>query len=161
MIPPQAELYMRKILCAACLSALFLTLSACGGGGEKAEFSPTDDARTLLDSPGVFGEALTEIDQSTACALYGIEETTVTESAVYGSTSSAEELAIFTFSDETSAQAAAQQFTYRVEDRRDELENYLPDELPKLDSAIVEVRGNSALLVIAADYGPVDVFLGN
>ena len=150
MIPPQEELYMRKILCAACLSALFLTLSACGGGGEKAEFSPTDDARTLLDSPGVFGEALTEIDQST-----------VTESAVYGSTSSAEELAIFTFSDETSAQAAAQQFTYRVEDRRDELENYLPDELPKLDSAIVEVRGNSALLVIAADYGPVDVFLGN
>ena len=86
---------------------------------------------------------------------------TVTDSAVYGSTSSAEELAIFTFSDETSAQAAAQQFTYRVEDRRDELENYLPDELPKLDSAIVEVRGNSALLVIAADYGPVDVFLGN
>jgi hypothetical protein len=149
---------MKKILFCLCAAALCLSLSACGGK-KAAPFDPERDAKTLQDASGVFGEALTEIDQATACALYGIDESTVTASAVYGSTTSAEELAIFTFSDETAAQTAGELLGYRVEDRKDELKTYLPDELPKLDKAVVQVRSNSALLVIAADYGPVDAFL--
>ena len=133
---------MKKILFCLCAAALCLSLSACGGK-KAAPFDPERDAKTLQDASGVFGEALTEIDQATACALYGIDE----------------ELAIFTFSDETAAQTAGELLGYRVEDRKDELKTYLPDELPKLDKAVVQVRSNSALLVIAADYGPVDAFL--
>lgn len=149
---------MKRFLCLLC-AALCLSLAACGGG-KNAAFDPEADAKTLLETSGVFGDALTQIDQSTACALYGMDEDSVTASAVYGSTSSAEELAIFTFSDETAAQAAGELLGYRVEDRREELENYLPNELSKLDKAVIEIRGKSALLVIAADYGPVEAFLG-
>lgn len=150
---------MKKFLSVLCAAILCIVLAACGGK-EAAPFDPENDAKALMDTSGVFSGALTEIDQATACALYGIDESTVTASAVYGSTTSAEELAIFTFSDETAAQAAGELLGYRVEDRKDELENYLPDELPKLDKAVVEVRKNSALLVIAADYSGVDTFLG-
>lgn len=150
---------MRKFLFVLCGATLCMALAACGGK-EPAPFDPENDAKALMDTSGVFSGALTEIDEASACALYGIDESTVTASAVYGSTSSAEELAIFTFTDDTAAQTAGEQLGYRVEDRRDELENYLPGELPKLDKAVVEVRKNSALLVIAADYSGVDTFLG-
>lgn len=151
---------MKKFLFLLSAVSLCLSLAACGGK-TVSPFDPEKDAKTLLETPGIFGETLTEIEQSTACALYGIDEDTVTASAVYAALSSAEELAIFTFSDEDAAQAAAVLLGYRVEDRRDELENYLPGELPKLDKAVIEVRENSALLVVAADYGPVDTFLGD
>lgn len=151
---------MRKGLSLFCAAVLCLTLAACGGGkAAPAPFDPESDAKALMETQGVFSGALTEIEQEVACALYGMDESSVTASAVYGSTSTAEELAIFTFSDETSAQTAGELLGYRVEDRRDELENYLPNELPKLDKAVIEIRGASALLVIAADYGPVETFL--
>lgn len=150
---------MRKFLCMTCSAALCLSLAACGGDKPAPVFEPEADAKALLAAEGVFSGTLTAIEQDVACALYGIDESTVTESAIYGSTVSAEELAIFTFSDETAAQTAGELLGYRVEDRQEELENYLPEELPKLDKAVVEVRGASALLVIAADYGPVETFL--
>ena len=152
---------MRKFLCAVCCAVLCLPLTACGGkGSDPAPFDPAQDAKTLMETEGVFSGALTGIEQDVACALYGIDESTVTASAVYGSTVSAEELALFAFTDEAAAQSAGELLGYRVEDRREELENYLPEELPKLDKAVIEVRGNSVLLVIAADYDPVDAFLG-
>jgi len=147
---------MKKLLSGVLAAALCLSLAACGGG--KAGFSP-DDAQTLLSS-SAFSETLESIDQSTACLLYGIDEDTVTGSAVYGSTgATAEELAIFTLKDEESAKAAATALGYRVEDRADELADYLPNELPKLDKAVIETRGSSVLLVVAADYAPVEEFL--
>ena len=149
---------MKKLFSTILSTTLLLSLAACGGGEEAKAFSP-DDAQNLLNS-GAFSETLTEIDQTTACLLYGIDETTVTGCAVYGSTgATAEELAIFTFENEEDTSAAASALGYRVEDRKDELANYLPDEISKLDEAVVETRGNSALLVIAADYSPVDDYL--
>lgn len=150
---------MRRISALAAAAALCLTLSGCGGDTPSAAFDPAADAQTLLDAPGVFSGAMTEIGADTACALYGIDPATVDACAVYASTAGAEELAVFTFTDTDAAQAAAKQLGYRVEDRTDELRDYMPDELTKLDHAVVETRGASALLVIAADYTPVTAFL--
>lgn len=137
---------------------LVLSLTACGGG--KKAFAPAADAQALLSADGVFSEALEPIDQATACALYGIDESSVTGCAVYmANATSAEELAIFTFSGEEEAQTAAALLGYRIEDRIDGLTDYLPNEIPKLEGALVETRGNSALLIVASDYAPVNDFL--
>ena len=148
---------MKKFLCVLCSAAMCLSLAACGK--EKTEFSPAKDAAALHNTAGVFATALTQIDQATACALYGIDEATVTASAVFGSTSSAEELAIFTLDSDEAAQAAQTALQYRVEDRLEELEDYMPGEMDKLKDAVIEKRGSSVLLVIAADYSPVSGFL--
>ena len=142
-------------------AALLLTLAACGGKG-VSPFDPASDSQTLLATPGVFGDSLEAVDQTTACALYGIDEETVTACAVYmANATSAEELAIFTLSDEEAAQTAAKQLGYRVEDRVEELTGYLPAEIPKLEKAVVETRGNSVLLLIAADYDAAKPILEN
>ena len=148
---------MKKILSGIVFAVLSLSLTACGG--KTAEFSPAKDAAELREAEGAFTTALTQIDQATACALYGIDEATVTASAVYASPSSAEELAIFTLDSDEAAQAAQTALGYRVEDRLEELEDYMPEEMDKLKDAVIEKRGSSVLLVIASDYGPVSEFL--
>ena len=121
---------------------LCLALTACGGGGAVGQtpYDPETAAQALLDS-GAFSDALDTVDQDTAAALYGIDADTITGSAVYTSLSAgAEEIAVLVLTDEDAAAAAL-----------DGLESYQPDEVSKLDSAIVEQRGNSVLLAVAAD----------
>lgn len=143
---------MKKLLSAFLSGVLILSLAACGEKAPAA-FDPAKDVQALLDETGVFDEALEPVDQATACALYGIDEATVTGSAVYmANATSAEEVAIFTLADEDSAQTAAKQLGYRVDDRIEELTSYLPGEVPKLEGAMVETRGNSVLLLVCSDY---------
>ena len=144
---------MKKFLALLLVFLIAASLAACGGGqGEVKPFDPDADAKTLLEAQGVFSASMTAIDTEVACALYGIDETTVTGCAAYGATAtSAEELAIFTFDSEDSAQAALKQLGYRIEDRTEELRDYLPDELPKLEGAVTQQRGASVLLLIAQD----------
>ena len=150
---------MKKIRFGILSLTLCLSLAACGGGKEPSPFDPAADAQTLLAADGAFTADLTAVEEATACALYGIDEAAVTASAVYASPSSAEELAVFSLNSNEAANAAQTALGYRVEDRMEELEDYMPGEMEKLKSAVVEKRGNSVLLVIAADYGPVNDFL--
>ena len=150
---------MKKIRFGILSLTLCLSLAACGGGKESSPFDPAADAQTLLAADGAFTSDLTAVEEATACALYGIDENTVTDCAVYGSTTSAEELAILVFSSNEEAKTAQTLLQYRIEDRTDELRDYLPDELPKLEKAVIELRESSILFVIAADYGPVEDFL--
>lgn len=158
---------MKKILCVLCSAALCLSLTACGGGSAKepAPFDPEADAKTLLETAGIFASNLEEIDQGTACALYGIDENTVESCKVYVGNAgvSLEELAVFTLTSDTAAEDALTFLQYRVEDQKEAAAGYagyLQEELSKLDGAVTERRGSSVLLVIAADYGPVNTFLG-
>ena len=129
---------------------LCLALTACGGGGAVGQtpYDPETAAQALLDS-GAFSDALDTVDQDTAAALYGIDADTITGSAVYTSLSAgAEEIAVLVLTDED---AALDGLEARVADQKAVLESYQPDEVSKLDSAIVEQRGNSVLLAVAAD----------
>ena len=132
---------------------LCLALTACGGGGAVGQtpYDPETAAQALLDS-GAFSDALDTVDQDTAAALYGIDADTITGSAVYTSLSAgAEEIAVLVLTDEDAAAAALDGLEARVADQKAVLESYQPDEVSKLDSAIVEQRGNSVLLAVAAD----------
>lgn len=155
---------MKKIRFGILSLTLCLSLAACGGGKESSPFDPAADAQTLLAADGAFTADLTAVEEATACALYGIDPNTVTGCAVYtGNTGvSLEELAIFTLTDGEAAEAALTALEYRVEDQKEsaaDYAGYLQNELPKLEGAVTRQRGNSVLLVIAADYGPVNDFL--
>lgn len=139
---------------------LALSLAGCGGQDAPRPFDPESDAQALTEAQGVFSAPMTTIDADVACALYGIDEDTVTGCAAYGTTAtSAEELALFIFDSEDSAQAAVKLLQTRVEDRTEELRDYLPDELPKLEKARVEQRGATALLLVCADYDAAGALL--
>lgn len=144
---------MRKFPSVVISVLLALSLAGCGGQEAPRPFDPESDAQALTEAQGVFSAPMTAIDADVACALYGIDEDTVTGCAAYGATTtSAEELALFTFDSEDAAQAAVKLLQTRITDRTEELRDYLPDELPKLEKARVEQRGATALLLVCADY---------
>ena len=130
-----------------------LALTACGSGGgaSKAGVDPTATAQALLDS-GAFEGALDTIDTEVACTLYGIDYADVTDGIVYGSLSAgAEEIAIFRLNSTEKAEAALAGLEQRVADQKAALKDYQPQEVSKLDNAIVTCLGDSAILVVAAD----------
>jgi len=149
---------MNQLLRGIIPAALALSLTACGAQGPEA-FDPAADAETLL-SGGAFTETLTPVEQATACLLYGLDESQVESCAVYCSTgATAEELAIFALKDDEAVQAAQEALEWRLEDRKEELKDYLPEEMPKLDGAVMETRDKTVLLAIANDYAPIEEFL--
>ena len=131
---------------------LCLTLAACGGGGTaETPFEPATAAQALLDS-GAFTDTLEAVDAEVAATLYGVDAADITDCAVYTSLSAgAEEIAVLVMADETSATAAMDGLEKRVADQKAALESYQPDEVAKLDSAILEQRGSSVLLAVCAD----------
>ena len=132
--------------------ALCLTLSACGGGNEEAvAFDPAVTAQSLLDS-GAFSDALEEVNTSVAATLYGVDEADIGDGVVYMSLSAgAEEIAVLVLSDADAAAAAMEGLEAHVADQRAALESYQPDEVSKLDGAILQQKGNSVLLAVCAD----------
>ena len=134
---------------------LCLALTACGGDSGDSQtagaFDPAATAQALLDS-GAFSDALEEVDVSVAATLYGVDEADITDGKVYMSLSAgAEEIAVLVMANETSAAAAMDGLEKRVADQKAALESYQPDEVSKLDGAILEQRGNSVLLAVCAD----------
>ena len=120
---------MKRILLP--LLALCLCLTACGGTADEAGYDPAAAAQALLDS-GAFTQAL--------------------DALVYASLSAgAEEIAVLKLGSAGAAEAALTALENRVAEQREALESYQPEEVGKLDSAIVEQKGNTVLLVVAAD----------
>lgn len=151
------SLMMKLIPAALCLC---LALTACGAPAQKEAFDPEKTAQALLDS-GAFEDTLDTIDQDAAIELYGLDAATVTGCVVYTSLSAgAEEIAVLTLTDEDAAAAALGQLEQRVADQKTALESYQPEEVAKLDKAILEQRGASVLLAVAADADAAKASLG-
>lgn len=130
---------------------LSLALTACSSGGGESAFDPATTTDALLASGG-FSEQLEQVDGDIACAIYYMDASTVTDSAVYCSTgATAEEIAVFVLADADATTAAKTALEGRVADQKAVLESYQPNEMVKLESAYVEVRGNSVLLIVAND----------
>lgn len=132
--------------------ALCLTLTACGSKDTGSTgYDPAATAQALLDS-GAFTDTLEEVDKDTAAMLYGVEADTITDCACYTSLSAgAEEIAVLTMADADSAKAAMDGLKARVADQKAVLESYQPDEVSKLDKAILTQSGSTVVLVVAAD----------
>lgn len=147
---------MKKFLSVFLLAGVLLSLCACGGKEDTPRDFTLADARTLLDS-AAFSEPLEEIDLDIACSLYDLDPDKVSEAAVYGSTgATAEELAVFVFTDPNAAADAKAHLEARITDRAEAMADYIPGEVTKLEKAVLEVRGATLLFVVAKDYSPVE-----
>ena len=92
-------------------------------------------AASLLES-GVFAEPLNRLDDGIAEILYDIDGASA--ALVYaGSGAAADELALFEFSNEAEARSAMPSAQARIAAQRDSFAAYIPEEVPKLDRAVI------------------------
>ena len=144
---------MKKILCSA-LAGLLL-LAVCAGcskkeeGEAKTSFPPEETVQALLDS-GAFSEPLEELDPA---LLFHLEGEDYAGSVLYFSTgATSEAAAVIAAKDADQASAVKETLSAWVDAQIEATRNYQPAEVEKLEHAILEVRGNTVLLAVAADW---------
>ena len=153
---------MKKKLLMVLLSlTLVFSLSACGSKGNKSDEAGNTDANidvnTLADAiknGGDFKDNLAPVDKSIGLTrvLSNVDESMVEEAAFYtNSSSSAEEIIVIktTSADYVKVMTAA--FDVRISNQKVACNDYLPDEIPKLENALKYTNGKYAILVISND----------
>lgn len=179
----------RFIISTAILAAMMVTLSACGdektGGDETtnigsntteevgneeneagddqpqtAEISPQSLADEILSS-GDFKDQLAVIDSDMALTrLYALDANEIETAAFYtNSNATAEEIAVIEVKNAEYTEAVETAFLKRVEEQKEACENYLPDELPKLDMAVIFTSGNYVVLCVSNDATKIEAVL--
>lgn len=130
---------------------LLLAALLCGCGGKESLASYTAaDAQALLDA-GVCSGEMEKVDAYVAAMLYGVEEEQITDCACYlalDTSVSADELSVLVLADEAAARAAEEGAHRRVESQIESCALYCPDQVPRLEGAVILRRGNTVLLAV-------------
>lgn len=145
---------MKRFICGALTCALLLAVCVgCAQSEPEKEpsFQPTQTVQAILDS-GAFSEVLEELDPTLLFPLSGNAEDYEGSVLYYSTGATAETVAVLSVADDELLAAAEQTLRnwvdYQIEAERD----YRPAEVEKLENAILETRGFTVLLVVAADW---------
>ena len=154
---------MKKLLHMTLVLALLLGLSACAKGGDNdaPPLYGTYHVAALVEA-GAFSEELEELDGDTAFMLYkladyDLEREDLKDCAVQRSAgATCEEAAVLVFTSEDKAKTAKGALEDYVQGQIEANTDYRPAEIPKLEEALVDVRGETLLLAVANDRDAVD-----
>ncbi|MCI9026795.1 MAG: DUF4358 domain-containing protein [Lawsonibacter sp.] len=154
---------MKKLLHMTLVLALLLGLSACAKGGDNdaPPLYGTYHVAALVEA-GAFSEELEELDGDTAFMLYkladyDLEREDLKDCAVKRSAgATCEEAAVLVFTSADKAKTAKGALEDYVQGQIEANTDYRPAEIPKLEEALVDVRGETLLLAVANDRDAVD-----
>lgn len=116
--------------------------------------------QAMVDA-GAFSEELEELDADTAFMLYeladyGLVREDLTDVAVLRSAgATCEEGAVLTLADEEKAGIAAEALGAYLESQIEANVDYRPNEIPKLEGAVLKTQGNTVLMAVANDAAAV------
>lgn len=148
---------MKKLLTVTLALALALSLTSCGGKENDAPPLYSTAHVEAMAEAGAFSEELEELDADTAFALYkladaGLEREDLKECAVLRSAgATCEEGAVLVFTGADKAETAQGALKDYIDSQIEANEDYRPAEIPKLEGALVDRRGETLLLVVAND----------
>ena len=142
---------MRRVMAMLTALMLVICMAGCGSKDEVRPFEVADVERIL--ETGIFSDELETVDTELACGLYGINTEGVAECVAYLSTgATAEELVLFIMDEESDVKQVEEACDRRIEEQIFGFKSYKPSEVPKLENAICEVRGNTVLMLVANDW---------
>ena len=146
---------MKKLLTIMLALALSLGMTACGGK-DSGDYKPAD-VQAMAEA-GAFSETLEELDTDTAFSAlyrlesYGLAREDLKDCAVLRSAgATCEEGAVLVFTSGDKAETAEAALKDYVQSQIDANTDYRPEEIPKLENAYIDRRGESLLLVVAND----------
>ena len=149
---------MKKLMALMMAFVCVLTMTACGKPeGESFTLESLDK----VQQAGAFSEELEELDADTAFMLYkladyGLNREDLSEAAVVRSAgATCEEGAVLIFADADKAAKAAEAMGDYLESQIEANVNYRPNEIPKLEGAVLITRGKTLLMVVPNDAAAV------
>ena len=147
---------MKKLL--LCLPVLLLLLlCACGEKSvpapSKAELPAPEALAAELQASGAFAEELVLAENDVGCFLYGLVESDAPEMRYYFSSGAvADEIAILPCADDAALEKVKSECATRLDLQTQLFTSYKPEEVPKLEKALVLQRDKTVVLCVAADY---------
>ena len=144
---------MKKLICILLASTFLLLACACGEKEPEKEvsFPAAQTVQEILES-GAFSEVLEELEPTWLFQLPGGEEDYAGSVLYYSPGASVETAAVILVADPALLAETEKALTIWIEDQIQMERDYRPAEVEKLEHAILEVRGSSVLLVVAADW---------
>ena len=144
---------MKKQLTALALSALLFAAAASGCNQTETNTSAQQDPdpAALLEG-GSFDDQLSETDQQAAMTVLGLDPEQVDQCTAYmGTGATPEEVAVIRATDASAAKEVAQDLDAHLQQLESDYASYAPDEVPKIQKAVVEVKGRTVVLCVSAD----------
>lgn len=110
---------------------------------------------------GDYTEELMPLTEEVALnRLYDLDAEQIEESAFYtNSQATAEEIAVIKVKSADYVDAVKESFNTRIEDQKAACADYLPDEMPKLESAVVYNNGCYVVLCVSGDSAKVNTVI--
>ena len=144
---------MKKYFAIALLIALVLTLTACGGSNKTEPAPAPAKAVSLADVAAGFGlgEEMMNLTESDMLDMYGIEKADMKQffGAVNSSGIKADEIVLVEATSADAAGRVKEALEKRLNNKRAETENYLPDEFAVIKECSVNVSGNFVSMIVA------------
>ncbi len=152
---------MKKAITLVFILAVSAALAACGNGSSK-EINAQALSEELMEKVE-FVDELSPVKSEMVPKLYGIDN--VLESYVYiGSGATAEEVAVFKFSDEQAAKDGLSKIQDYLSARKDSFANYIPGEVARLDNAVIKQNGEYLALCVSEGSAAEEIisrYMGN
>ena len=128
------------------LAALMLT-----GCGKNTEIDPAATVEQMQEKL-TFTDQMATLDKEGACRVYGVDETLVDDcAALRGSGATAENFSVWRAVDQDSAEKLEDQLDSFLDSWIEGYSDYKPEEVPKLESAVLEQEGRYVILCVSAD----------
>lgn len=140
------------LLTSILLLGLFLT--GCNNSTQSAIELDLADMEASLENAKIYSDILNPAfdDMETVAMLYNLDVTDIQACIVRCSTgATAEEMALFQATDEAAALRIETAMAARVETQKTAFENYVPEEIPKLEQAQILRSGVYVAYVTATD----------
>ena len=140
-----------------------LSLSACGGSAPAAEPEKNIDAVYLMSSllgGVVYASELEDIGEGAEVFFPGLPEG-ATAVMYMGNAKYADELSMVTVADAAQVDAAVESVREYIKQKRDQFLHYIPEEVAKIDKAIVWTNGVHIILCITDDVTNAQLLMDN
>ena len=151
---------MRKIRSAAIVLVVMGALLA-GCGSKAADFDVSalgNDLATKI----TYKDTLSPMDTDTAGMFMNLSDIGITKAAIYeGAGGTAEEIVVFECASDEDANKAEEVLKTRVQDQIDNFTDYVPEELTKLNAAVIVVSGKYAVLSVSDTPDEAKKIIGN
>lgn len=150
----------KRCLCGAAVLTLLLT--ACGS---KKELPSVSEMMDTLQEQVTFSDEIIEKNKDETILFYNIDSELVSDAAaLVGSGATAEMLSVWQAQDESGAQKIAQTLQEFNTDWKEGYSDYKPEEVPKLETAVVRQMGTCVIYAVTAENDAaadaVDALLG-
>lgn len=152
---------MKRLIALAAAVCLCFAASACGSKGGASGKEPEASAVVeAVSSKLAFKDNMTMLEEAQFTNFYRIDMEKVADQAMYAaSRASAEEVTVIRMKDAKDVQLAKDAIEEHLEDQRIAFENYIPEEMAKIEAAQVYTQGAYVMLVVAdSTEGAEDAF---